>query len=372
MNRASRRLMAGLPAIVIFGCAGGGPRSAGEVVRTEFGRAGDRTASLFTLKNSGGMVARITNYGTILTELHVPDKAGKTADVVLGFDTLEPYLKGHPFFGAIAGRVANRIARGRFTLDGKEYALAVNNGPNHLHGGIKGFDKYVWDAEASDTPEGPSVRMTRTSPSGEEGYPGTLTATVVYTLTHRNELRIEMTAVTDAPTIVNLAHHTYWNLAGHGSGDALGHELRIDADRCTPADATLIPTGAIEPVAGTPYDFRSSRKIGAEIEKVQPGYDTNFVLNGKIGELHPAARAKDPVTGRVMELLTTEPGVQLYTGNYLGQIKGKGGAVYGKHHGFCLETQRFPDSVNKPDWPTVVLRPGQTYRHVMVHRFSAE
>jgi aldose 1-epimerase len=344
----------------------------GQIGRSEFGRAGDQTAHLFTLRNSGGMVAKITDYGTILTELHVPGREGKTADVVLGFDALEEYLKGHPFFGAIAGRVANRIAGGRFTLDGKEYALAVNNGPNHLHGGIRGFDKYVWEAEASDTPEGPSLRMTRTSPAGEEGYPGALRATVAYTLTERNELRIEMAAVTDAPTIVNLAHHTYWNLAGHGSGEILGHELRIDADRYTPADATLIPTGAIEPVADTPYDFRTPKKIGKDIDRVELGYDINFVVNGEPGTLRPAARAREPVSGRVLELHTTEPGVQLYTANKLGLRKGKGGAEYGRYAGFCLETQHYPDSVNKPHWPTVVLRPGRTYRHVMAHRFTVE
>ncbi len=245
--------------LVTLACEGGGRRVEGEIMKTEFGNVDGKTVYLFTLKNAGGMTARITNYGTILTELHVPDRQGRTADVVLGFDDLGEYLKGHPFFGAIAGRVANRIARGRFKLDGKEYVLAVNREPNHLHGGIKGFDKYVWDAEAFGTPEGPSIRMTRTSPDGEEGYPGNLAATVTYTLTHKNELRIEMTATTDAPTIVNLAHHTYWNLAGHGSGDALGHEIRINADRYTPADETLIPTGVIEPVAESGKVFSGPR-----------------------------------------------------------------------------------------------------------------
>jgi aldose 1-epimerase len=340
--------------------------------KSAFGRAGDREAHLFTLRNDGGMVAKITDFGTILTELHVPGRGGKAADVVLGFDALEEYLKGHPMFGAVIGRVANRIAKGRFTLDGKEYALALNLGPHHLHGGVKGFDKYVWDAEASDTPEGPSVRMSRTSPDGEEGYPGTLRATVAYTLTGDNELRVEMTAVTDAPTIVNLANHTYWNLAGHGSGNILGHELTIHADRYTPADATLIPTGAIDPVAGTPYDFRTPKRIGRDIGRAGPGYDVNFVIDGQPGTLRPAARAADPVSGRVLELSTTAPGVQLYTANGMSPRKGKGGAEYGSHGGFCLETQHYPDSVNNPGWPPVVLRPGQTYRHAMVHRFSVE
>lgn len=370
--RGSAGFRAGVAWIAILGCAGGGPKAAGEIMKTEFGRAEGKTVYLFTLKNAAGMVAKITNYGTLLTELHVPDRNGKTADVVLGLDTLEDYLKGHPMFGALAGRVANRIAGARFTLDGKEYVLARNNGPNHIHGGVKGFDKYVWDAEAADTPEGPSLRLTRTSPDGEEGYPGNLSVAVVYTLTPKNELRIEMTATTDAPTIVNLAHHTYWNLAGHASGDVLGHELQIDADRYTPAEAGLIPVGTMEPVAGTPYDFRSPKKIGADIGKIPPGYDTNFVINGQPGTLRRAARLKDPASGRVLELHTTAPGMQVYTANYMKGRKGKGGAVYEKHHGVCLETQHHPDSIHKPDWPTVVLRPGQTYRHVMVHRFLAE
>jgi aldose 1-epimerase len=343
----------------------------GQIGKSLFGRAGDRDAHLFTLRNPGGMVAKITDYGTILTELHVPGRGGKTADVVLGFDALEEYLKGHPMFGAVVGRVANRIAGGRFTLDGKEYRLAVNNGPHHLHGGIRGFDKYVWESEAAETPEGPSVRMSRTSPDGEEGYPGTLRATVSYTLTGKNELRIEMTAVTDAPTIVNLSNHTYWNLAGHGSGKVLGQELQIYADRYTPSDAALIPTGAVAPVEGTPYDFRVPKPIGKDIGRVAPGYDTNFVVDGEPGTLRRAARASDPASGRVLELLTTQPGVHLYTGNKLAPRKGKGGAEYGPHGGFCLETQHFPDSVNKPHWPTVVLRPGETYRHMTVHRFPS-
>jgi aldose 1-epimerase len=355
------------------GCAQS-PR--GEVQTVPFGTAEGKPVQLFTLKNAGGMVAKVTNYGTTLTELHVPDRNGRPADVVLGFDSLERYLKPHPFFGCIAGRVANRIAGARFTLDGKEYALAANNGRNHIHGGRKGFDKYVWEAEAQETPEGPSVRMWRTSPDGEEGYPGNLKVTVVYTLTPANELRIEFTAVTDKPTIVNLANHTYWNLAGHGSGDVLGQELEIRADRFTPSDAELIPTGELKAVAGTAFDFTRAKRIGAEHAETglanTAGYDHNFAVNGKPGELRAAVRAHDPSSGRVMELLTTAPGVQLYTGNFLdGKTVGKGGAVYRKHAGFCLETQHYPDSIHKPDWPSVVLRPGETYRHVMVHRFSA-
>ncbi|HVR86709.1 MAG TPA: aldose epimerase family protein [Planctomycetota bacterium] len=327
----------------------------------------------YTLTNAGGMTAKLTNYGTILTELHVPGRDGKTADVVLGFETPEDYLKGHPFFGATAGRVANRIGNASFNLDGKEYALARNNGPHTLHGGLKGFDKHVWAATQGDGPDGSWVSFSRTSPDGEEGFPGTVRATVLYRLTPRNELVIEMSATTDKPTLVNLANHTYWNLAGHGSGTILGQELQLHCDRYTPGDATLVPKGTIDPVAGTPYDFTRPKKIGQDLEKTggtPVGYDTNFVVNGKVGDLRPAARVVDPASGRVMELLTTEPGVQFYTGNFLdGTVKGKDGAVYVKHAGFCLETQKYPDAIHHPDWPSPILRPGETYRHVMVHRF---
>lgn len=341
---------------------------------TSFGTVDGKPVRSFTLTNANGLVAKVTNYGAILTELHVPDRQGRKADIVLGFDTLEGYLAGHPYFGCIAGRVANRIAKGRFTLDGKAHALAVNNGPNHLHGGNRGFDKFVWDAEPLSTPEGPAVKFSRVSPDGEEGYPGTVAVTARYLLTNQNAFKVEMTATTDTPTILNLAHHTYWNLAGHAAGDILGHVLSLDAERYTPTDETLIPTGAIVPVAGTPYDFTKPKAIGADIAKIagKPGgYDVNFVLRGRSGDLRRAARVVDPASGRTMDLLTTEPGVQFYTGNFLdGSLKGKGGAVYRKHQGFCLETQHFPDSVNKPEWPSVILRPGQTYRHVMVHQFG--
>jgi len=353
----------------------GGPMKPG-IEQRVFGQVDGKTVHLFTLTNANGLVAKITDYGTILTELWVPDKNGVLADVVLGFDNLESYLKGHPYFGAIAGRCANRIAKGRFTLDGKTYQLATNNGPNHLHGGVKGFDKYVWDAEPKMTPEGPALVLSRTSPDGEEGYPGTVKATCTYTLTNANELKIEFTATTDKPTIVNLAHHTYWNLGGAAAGDILGHTLQINADRFTPVDETLIPNGGTPPVEGTCIDFRRPHRIGDDLEEMggnPSGYDHNLILNGNPGELRWAARLADPKSGRQMELLTTEPGVQLYTGNFLdGSITGKGGIVYKKHHGLCLETQHFPDSINKPDWPSVVLRPGQTYRHLMIHRFTAK
>ncbi len=322
---------------------------------------------LYTISGAGGLVAKFTNYGTILTELHVPDRHGKTADVVLGFDAPPRYFEPHPFFGATAGRVANRIANGEFTLDGKSYTLAKNNGPHSLHGGARGFDKYAWDVATGDS----WIRFTRTSPDGEEGYPGTVQAAVTYTVTPANELKVEMTATTDKPTLVNLAHHSYWNLAGHGSGDVLGHELQLFADRYTPGNETLVPKGTIEPVAGTPFDFRTSKPIGRDLAAAG-GYDTNFVVNGADGNLRPVAKVVEPKSGRVMEIFATEPGVQFYTGNFLdGSVKGKGGASYAKHAGFCLETQKYPDAVHHADWPSPILRPGQTYRHVMVHRFSA-
>jgi aldose 1-epimerase len=343
----------------------------------DFGTVDGKKARLFTLTNANGMVAKITDYGTILTELWVPDASGRTADVVLGFDNLEAYLKGHPFFGAVAGRCANRIAKGKFTLDGKPYQLATNNGANALHGGIKGFDKHLWEAEPpKETPEGIVLRLSRTSPDGEEGYPGTLKAACTYTLTNANELKVEFTATTDKPTIVNLAHHSYWNLGGAAAGGILDHTLQLNADRFTPVDAGLIPTGQLAPVAGTPFDFRQPKAIGRDIAQSggdPVGFDHNFVLNGAMGELRWAARLADPKSGRQMEILTSEPGIQFYSGNFLdGSLAGKGGVAYTKHHGLCLETQHFPDSINKPEWPTVILRPGQTYRHVMVHRFTAK
>ncbi len=357
----------------MLGCSTGGKNVGGSITVADWGQVDGKPVRLYTLANGKGMTAKITNYGTILVELHVPDRTGKPGDVVLGMDDLAAYLKGHPFFGATAGRVANRIAKGKFTLDGKEYTLAVNNGPNHLHGGKKGFDKYAWDAATSETPEGPSLKMTLVSPDGDEGYPGRLTATVTYTLTTTNELRVEMTATTEAPTIVNLAHHTYWNLGGHASGSVVDHELQLNADQYTPPDESLIPLGNFAPVEGTPFDFRKPKRIGADHEMTKlpyPGYDTNFVVRGEIGKLRPAATVYEPKSGRVMELLATEPGVQLYTAIHMNDVKGKVGAVYNRHGGFCLETQKHPDSVNKSDWPSPVLRPGQTYRHVMVHRFS--
>ena len=344
------------------------------VEETSFGTLPDGAAvKLFTLSNGNGMTVKITEYGGIITEIWVPDRGGQKANVVLGFDKLDEYAKGHPFFGAIAGRYANRIANGKFTLDGREYTLATNNGPNHLHGGVKGFDKKVWKGMAQPvTPETAAVTFSYISPDGEEGYPGTMTANVTYTLTDKNELRIEYAATTDKPTVVNLTNHSYFNLAGGGS--VLDHVLKVNADRYTPADAGLIPTGELAPVKGTGLDFTSPRRIGDRIGDYMSfakGYDHNFVLNSGAGSSSVCARVEEPKTGRVMEVRTTEPGVQLYTGNHLdGQRTGVGGAKYGQHTGFCLETQHYPDSPNKPAFPTTVLRPGQQYKTTTVYHFS--
>ena len=344
------------------------------VERLEWGKTPDGTpVQLYVLTNSQGMVAKIATYGALLTELHVPDRAGKTADVVLGFDTLDAYIANNPFFGATVGRFANRIARGKFTLDGKEYTLAVNNGPNSLHGGTKGFDKAVWTAAPVESADGPAVQFSYLSRDGEEGYPGNLSTTVTYTLTRKNELRIDYRATTDKATPVNLTNHSYFNLAGAGSGDVLGHELMLAADRYTPTDETSIPTGELRPVAGTPFDFTQPKTIGARIEQVgghTMGYDHNYVFNSGGKKLALGARVHEPKSGRVMEMWTTEPGVQLYTGNFLdGTLKGKGGTAYGKHHAFCLEAQHFPDSPNQPSFPSTILRPGDTYKQTTVYKF---
>jgi aldose 1-epimerase len=329
---------------------------------------------LFTLTNAKGVVAKVTTYGALLTELHVPDRDGKTANVVLGFDNLAQYLKGHPAFGIVVGRYANRIGGAKFTLDGQEYALAKNNGQNHIHGGVKGFDKFVWQAATSETADSASVKFSRLSPDGEEGYPGNLNVSVTYTLTDANELRIDYVATTDKATVVNLTNHSYFNLAG--DGDVLGHELMIAASHYTPADEGLIPTGDIKSVKGTPLDFTQPTAIGARINELPPhtrGYDHNFVIDGGGRSLTLAARAREPKSGRVMEVWTTEPGVQLYTGNWLnGSHTGPGGVVYKQHSGFCLETQHYPDSPNKPSFPSTVLRPGQTFKSTTAFRFSTK
>lgn len=328
-----------------------------------------RPVQRFSLTNAHGLVARVTNYGTIITELLVPDRAGQMGDVVLGFDTLAPYLEGHPYFGCTVGRVANRIARGRFTLDGTDYTLAVNNGPNHLHGGLVGFDKAVWAAAPLPGPVA-GVKFTHVSPHGDEGYPGRLEVGVVMTLTDADALTIDYTATTDRATPVNLTNHSYFNLAGRG--DVLGHELLLAAESYTPVDETGIPTGRIAPVLGTPLDFTRPTAIGARLDRrPERGYDHNFVITGAGRELKLAARVFEPVTGRAMEVLTTEPGLQLYTGNYLdGTLTGKRDVRYLQHTGFSLEAQHYPDSVNHPTFPDTILRPGATYRQTTVYAFS--
>jgi aldose 1-epimerase len=341
-----------------------------------FGKTPDGTvADIFTLRNANGVEARITNYGGIVVSLLAPDRRGQSGNVVLGFDNLDGYLGKSPYFGALIGRYGNRIAKGKFTLDGATYSLAINNGPNSLHGGLKGFDKAVWQAKAKQGTSGPALELTYVSKDGEEGYPGELRATAVYTLTAGNELRTELTAATDKATVVNLTQHSYFNLAGQG--DVLGHEAFIDADRIVAVDGSLIPTGELRPVAGTPFDFRRPTAIGARIEqsdeqlKLGNGYDHTFVLNHPAGRLSLAARVTEPTTGRVLEVLTTEPGVQFYTGNFLdGTICGAGGRVYQRRHGFCLEAQHFPDSPNQPTFPSVVLRPGQVYRNSIIYKLS--
>ena len=356
---------------------GGGPMKP-SVQRSDYGKMPDGTAvDLYTLTNGKGAVAKVITLGGIVTELHVPDRDGKLGDVVLGCDDLKTYLAGHPHFGCITGRFANRIAGAKFTLDGQEYTLLANNGRNAIHGGKKGLDKYVWKAAPVETADGAGVRLTHTSPDGDEGYPGNLRVTVTYTLTDKNALRIDYEATTDKATPVNLTNHSYFNLAGHNGGDILGHELSLFADRYTPSDKELIPTGAIEPVKGTPLDFTAPAKIGARIDQLKGegkpgGYDHNFVINNGGKALTVAALAYDPRSGRGMEMHTTEPGVQLYTSNFLKSQKGKGGAVYGPHAAFCLEAQHYPDSVHRDNFPSVILRPGQTYRQTTVYAFTAK
>lgn len=316
------------------------------------------------------------DYGGTVTTLKVPDRRGAMVDVVLGYDHFEGYLTNNPYFGSIIGRYGNRIARGRFTLDGVQHTLATNDGPNHLHGGLRGFDKRMWAATPMLTPEGPALKLTRRSPHMEEGYPGNLDVTAVYTLTDKNELKLVFTAATDRPTIVNLTHHSYFNLSGGGT--ILDHVAYINADRFTPIDRELITTGEKKLVAGTPFDFRTPTPIGARINDPDPvlqfglGYDHNWVINQRErGELTLHARVSSPRTGIVMEVHSTEPGLQLYTGNFLdGTITGKGGQVYHKRSGFCMEPQHAPDSPNKPHWPSVALRPGQVYHNTIIYRFS--
>ncbi|WP_185816901.1 aldose epimerase family protein [Hymenobacter metallilatus] len=339
-----------------------------------FGKTQDGTeVQLYTLSNAHGLKVSITNYGGTITSLLVPDKAGKPGEVVLGFNSVSGYqspefLKSGPYFGALIGRYGNRIARGKFTLDGKEYTLAKNNGENTLHGGKKGFDKVVWQAEPGTSAEGQTLKLTYLSKDGEEGYPGNLRVTVVYTLTADDALKIDYSATTDKATPVNLTNHAYFNLSG--GKDVLGHEVTIAADRYNVVDAGLIPTGELRPVKGTPFDFTTPHTIGERIAQVPGGYDHNWLLNQTTG-LHPAATVYEPTTGRTMEVTTTEPGLQFYTGNFLdGTLKGANNQTYGKHAGFCMETQHFPDSPNQPTFPSTILKPGQTLQSSTVYKFG--
>lgn len=347
------------------------------IQKSPFGKTAEgQEVSLFTCVNANGLVLKMTDYGATVVSVETPDRDGKLANITLGFPTLDGYLQRHPYFGSTVGRYGNRIANGKFTLEGKEYSLATNNGPNHLHGGKKGFDALVWKAEEVKSDAGVGLKFTLRSPDGDEGYPGNLDVVVTYTLTNANELRIDYEAKTDAPTVVNLTNHNYWNLGGAGSGKILEHELMVAADKFLPIDATSIPSGELAPVAGTPLDFTKPEKIGARIEELKQaphetkGYDHCYSLRAQKGELELAARVKDPKSGRVMEILTTEPGIQLYTGNFLDGSEG--GNKYEQHDAFCLETQHYPDSPNKPDFPTTRLNPDQTFKSTTVHRFSVE
>ena len=349
-----------------------------------FGKTKEGTpVEIYTLRNARGCEARISNYGGIVVSLTVPDRNGKLDDVLLGFDTLPEYEANSPYFGALIGRYGNRIARGKFTLDGKDYTLAINDPPNTLHGGKVGFDKRVWQATEGSSSEGPTLTLRYTSKDGEEGYPGTLKVTAVYTLNNDNALTVDFTATTDAPTVLNLTNHAYFDLRGAAStGDILGHEVTLKASKYLPVDATSIPLGEQRPVAGTPFDFTKPMAIGSRIDDPDPqlhlgpgGYDHCYVLDGYTEKREPflAAHVYEPTSGRVLELWTSEPGVQFYTGNFLkGAFAGKGGKVYGKRSAFCLEPQHFPDSPNQPGFPSVVLRPGQTYHNTFSYRFSVQ
>jgi aldose 1-epimerase len=356
--------------------AQGAAKQGAHVEKSTFGKMPDGTEiESYRLYNTQGASARVITYGATLTELHVLDKNGKLGDVVLGFDNLEGYLGPHPHFGGTIGRYGNRIAKGKFTLDGKEYQLAINNPPNSLHGGPTGFDRRVWKAEIVEKKDGAAVRFTYFSQDGEENFPGNLTVSVTCTLTNTNELKLEYTAETDKDTIVNLTNHSYFNLAGAGSGDILKHVLYLNADKYTPVDPTLIPTGEIASVAGTPLDFRKPTAIGAHIAEIKDigGYDHNFVLNGAAGTLRIAARVTEPTSGRQMEVWTTEPGVQFYSAIGLGgSIKGKGGVAYQKYGALCLETQHYPDSPNHPNFPSTILKPGTKFHSETIYKFSAK
>ncbi len=351
--------------------------AATRIERKPFGATAAGEAFLFTLAREGSPTVTVTNQGGFIVSILAADRVGKVADVVLGYKDHAGYVSARDFMGCLVGRYANRIAKGRFVLDGKTYSLATNNGPNALHGGPTGFHARLWTPKVVSGPDGDALELTYVSKDGEEGYPGTLTAKVVYSLRADGGLVIDYTATSDAPTVVNLTNHAYFNLAGEGEGTILGHELQLESDAFTPVDATLIPTGAFTPLDGTPFDFRKPTAIGARIDAADEqirrggGYDHNFVLRGKLGELRRVARVSEPKSGRVLEVYTTEPGIQFYSGNFLdGSLTGKSGKPYVKRAGLCLEAQHYPDSPNRPEWPSVVLRPGQTYRQMTVYRVT--
>jgi aldose 1-epimerase len=368
----------GIFAACLTGCETMSNTPKGTITKADFGKTPEGTpVELYTLRNSKGMEATIMTYGGIVTSLKTPDKLGKLGDVVLGYDNLDGYIKSTPYFGALIGRYGNRIAHGKFSLDGVEYMLATNNGANSLHGGLKGFDKVVWTARPLPSSSGPSLILTYVSKGGEEGYPGNLAVTAVYSVTEDNSLRVDFTATTDEKTIVNLTHHSYFNL--RGSGDVLDHVVLINADKFTPVDSTLIPTGELRPVAGTPFDFQMPTAIGDRINQTNDeqiafgnGYDHNWVLNKNANELSLAARVVELTTGRTLEVWSTEPGTQFYSGNFLdGTITGKGGWTYQFRNGFCFEPQHYPDSPNHPAFPTTTLNPGQKYHNTIIYKFSA-
>jgi aldose 1-epimerase len=369
---------AGILALLLSvpGAARAADKPAAAVQKAPFGKTPDgKPIEQITLRNAHGMVAKIITYGATLTELWVPDKDGKSGDVVLGFDKLDGYLGDEPFFGATVGRYANRIAKGKFTLDGKEYSLPINNGPNSLHGGKVGFNRRIWKYVPVKGAKGPEAAFEYVSPDGEEGYPGTVRVRVVYALTNENELKLSYNASvpkSSKATIINITNHSYFNLAGAGNGNILKETLWIDADKYTPTDKTLIPTGELKPVAGTPFDFTKPEEIGSRISQIDiGGYDINYVLNGEAGKLRKVAALKDTTSGREMDVETTEPGVQVYISLGLdGKIHGIGGS-YEKFGAICLETQHFPDSPNQPSFPSTVLRPGQTYKSQTIYKFSA-
>lgn len=346
----------------------------------DYGKIGEEKIQLFTLKNNNNTSVKLTNYGGIITAIECVDKNGKLDDIVLGYDSLEQYVGKTPYFGAIIGRYANRIAGGKFSIDDNEYQLATNNGTNALHGGLKGFDKQIWQAESFENEEKVGVKLSRTSPDGEEGFPGSLNIEVTYTLYNNDELHIDFNALTDKPTVINLCNHSYFNLKGADSGSITDHILQINAEQFTPLDKASVPTGELRSVENTPFDFRQAKPIGKNINasenkqiKIGNGYDHNFVLNKKVNELTLAATVYEPTTGRVLEVLTTEPGVQLYTANYLdGEFKGKKGHVYQSRDAFCLETQHFPNSPNQADFPSTILHPKEQFTSKTIFRFSVK